>query len=154
MASGSPASKKSALPPGSEIQVASLRALLFLALVFLPGTLFFAQTGTGSIQVEHNPILSFTHGERVQIQARVQAELVWLRFYYRSEGVQEFQVRNLEKREDATYVYKFDTTALPGLQFEYYLEAETQEGAGYSPQLGPKEPYIAVGKSLHQLPAR
>ena len=150
MGSGIPASKKDA---SARIRMKKTKkALLSLALVFLPGTLSFAQTGTGSIQIEHNPILSFTHGERVQIQARVQAELVWLRFYYRSEGVQEFQVRNLEKREDGTYEYEFDTNELPGLQFEYYLEAKTKEGAVYSPQLGPKEPYIAVGKSLDQLP--
>jgi hypothetical protein len=127
-------------------------ALMFLALVFLPGTLLFAQAGTSSVQIEHNPVLSFTHGERIRIQVRVQAELEWLRFFYRSEGVQEFQVRNLEKREDGTYEYEFDTNELPGLQFEYYLEAKTKEGPVYSPPLGPKEPYIAVGQSLEPLP--
>jgi hypothetical protein len=128
------------------------KALLFVALVFLLRTLFFAQTGTTPIQVEHNPVLSFTHGERVLIQARVQAELEWLRFFYRAEGVQEFQVRNMEKEEDGTYEYEFDTSELPGLQFEYYLDAETKVEVVYSPQLGPKEPYIAVGKSLEPLP--
>jgi len=152
MGSGIPGTKKRARLAGSEILRFSLKAVLFAAFVFLPGTLFFAQTGTSSIRVEHNPVLSFTHGERVRIQARVQAELEWLRFFCRTEGVQEFQVRNLEKREDGTYEYEFDTNELPGLRFEYYLEAETKEGPVYSPQLGPKEPYIAVGQSLEPLP--
>jgi len=85
MGRGIPASKKDA---SARIRMMKTKkALLFLALVFLSGTSFFAQTGTGSFQIEHNPVLSFTHGERVRIQARVQGELEWLRFFYRTEGV-------------------------------------------------------------------
>ena len=128
------------------------KAFLFLALLFWPVASFFGQTGAAPGLIEHNPVLSFTHGERIQVQARAQAELEWLRFFYRAEGVPEFQVRNLEKREGGTYEYEFDTSELPGLQFEYYLEAKAKEGIQYSPRLGPKEPYIAVGKSLEPLP--
>jgi hypothetical protein len=130
----------------------SRKALLFLALIFLPGSILFARVAIRSVPIEHSPVLSFTHGERMLIQARVQIELEWLRFFYRSEGVPEFQVRNLEKRESGAYEYEFDTSELPGLQFEYYLEAKTKAGVEYSPRLGPKEPYVAVGKSLEPLP--
>jgi len=85
MGRGIPASKKCA---SARIRMKKTKkALLFLTLVFLPGTLFFAQTGTSPIRIEHNPVLSFTHGDRVRIQARVQGELEWLRFFYRTEGV-------------------------------------------------------------------
>ena len=127
-------------------------AFLFLALVLLPAASFFGQTAAKPLEIEHNPILSFTHGDLIQIQARVQAEVEWLRFFYRTEGIQEFQVRNMERREGETYEYVFDTNDLSGLQFEYYLEAKAKEIMAYSPQLGPKEPYIAVGKSLEPLP--
>jgi len=126
--------------------------LLFFGVAFFPGTLFFAQTGKGLIQTEHTPVLSFTHGDKIQVQARVQTQVEWLRFFYRTEGIQVFQVRDMEKKEDSTYVYEFDTSELPGLQFDYYLETKTKKGSEYSPRLAPKETYTALGKSKEALP--
>ncbi len=127
-------------------------AFLFLVLGFLPRDTFFAQTAPAPARIEHNAVLSFSHGDKLQIQARAQAELEWLRFYYRAEGVQEFQVRNMEKREDSNYVYEFNTAELPGLKFEYYLEAKTSGGVGYAPPGAPQKTYASVGQSRDPLP--
>ncbi len=122
-------------------------ALLF----FLPARTP-AQSGGTPGQIEHSPIISFIYGDKIALEARVLTPAEWLRIYYRYEGLQDFQVRDLEKKEDGTYFYELDSSGFPGLQFEYYLEAKTQEGAEHSPPDAPRKTYQVTGTSKEALP--
>jgi len=75
------------------------------------------------LQIEHIPLTQFTWGAVVEIKASVRGEPAGVNFYYRQAGVIEFQVRPLTKAEDGSYILAFETTALTGMSFEYYLEA-------------------------------
>jgi len=60
--------------------------------------------------IEHTPILEFTYGENLEIRALIKEEIDWLSFFYRSEGIESFQVRTMQKLSDGSYLYIFDTS--------------------------------------------
>jgi len=89
------------------------------------------------LQIEHTPLVQFTWGSPVEIKASVPGEPAAVSFYYRQAGVAEFQVRPLAKAEDGSFVLAFDTTALTGMSFEYYLEATRGEAKVVFPPEAP-----------------
>ena len=119
-------------------------------LIFLPYFLL-AQIGEEQFIIEHTPISTFTHGETIKIEAKINKEVEWMRFFFRC-GTEQFQVRNMKKTENNLYVFEFDTSKLPGLEFEYYLACKTKDKIIYLPSNVPQEFFKVTGKSEEPMP--
>lgn len=101
--------------------------------------------------IQHAPISSFVRGETINIEASISAEVEWMRFFFRNEGVEEFQARNMEK-SNGVYVCQLDTSQLASLQLEYYLVAKISDREVYFPVNAPAETFKVSGESEQPLP--
>jgi len=101
--------------------------------------------------IEHIPISTFTYGEKIEIKVTVKEEVEWMKFFFRYQGVKQFQIRNI-KKENTSYVYEYDTSKLPGLEFEYYLAVKINNKISYYPLNAPEEFFKVVGESEEPLP--
>ncbi len=100
----------------------------------------------------HTPATTFTRGETLRIEASIPEEIEWMRIFFRYEGLSQFQVRNMDKEGNNTYVYSFDTSQLSSLEFEYYLTAKLGEKEIYFPANAPAEIIKMTGESSEPLP--
>jgi hypothetical protein len=86
-----------------------------------------------ALTLEHAPVNQFTFGQPVEFKAVVQGEPDFVNLYFRPDGVDEFQVRPLDKAPDGSYVFALETLSLPGMEFAYYLEAGQGESKAFFP---------------------
>jgi len=100
----------------------------------------------------HTPIQKFNYGDELKITAKVKEEVEWMRFFYRAEGIEYFQVRNMEKLSDSSYLYIYDTSQLVTPNFEYYLSAKLKGKVIYYPEQAPEEFLKAIGETKKPLP--
>ena len=96
--------------------------------------------------INHTPIKMFGQGDKLKIEVSVKEQVEWLRFFYRVEGVEHFQVRKMEKSKDDFYIYIFDTSLLVTAKFNYYLMAKLKEKVLYLPQQAPEKYFEVKGE--------
>ncbi|MFC2169195.1 hypothetical protein ACFLRM_01330 [Acidobacteriota bacterium] len=129
-----------------------------LLLFFLFFTLFLsanlsARDQGESFFIEHSPITTFVHGDRIEIKAQIKGEKsAHTRFFFRYEGVERFQARRMKKSENNNYVFEFETSQLPVHEFEYYISVQVKTQFLYSPLNAPDETYYVIGESEESLP--
>jgi hypothetical protein len=103
-------------------------------------------------EIKHTPITSFEYATIINISAQTPPEVVSVLFLFRHEGIPDFQARIMEKAEDHSYFLDFDTSALPGLEFEYYLIVHTQGRDLYFPSDAPTNTYRVSGQTQEPIP--
>ena len=101
--------------------------------------------------IEHIPITSFNNGDLLTIRATIVDETKFMRFHFRY-GTEEFQVRDMIKAEDGFCFFEFDTSILPILEFEYYLEANVKGKTIFYPPSAPEEIVSVSGQSEEPMP--
>jgi len=113
-----------------------------------------AQTTPPKIQIEHAPVSTFQHGEKVEIKAKVLSDqkIEWMRIFFRYEGLSEFQVRNMDDAGEAGFVHMMDTGEISGLAFEYFLAAKVQSDIISFPSSAPDIPLKVTGTSAAPMP--
>lgn len=126
---------------------------LSLSISFLFPSLYAQETKSLEtiLIIEHTPVVRFTHGEKLEMRGAVKGEVEWMRFYFRYKDVQQFQVRNMDKG-NGFYVYEFDTSVLPELEFEYYLSAKVKDKIINYPADAPSQTVKVFGESREPLP--
>jgi hypothetical protein len=108
--------------------------------------------GQGQSEIEHTAILSFSHGDKLKIEAVAKAGVDSMIFYFRHSGVTQWQARPMVKVNPAAFAFEFDTSVLPSNEMEYYLEAK-RDGLKFTyPVSAPGQPVKASGTSPEPLP--
>ncbi len=102
--------------------------------------------------ISHTPLSTFTRGETIKVEASISEEIEWMRFFFRPVGLEEFQVRSMEKEGVNTFAYQFDTSQLTSLELEYYLAAKLKDREVYYPANAPAEVIKVSGQSERPLP--
>lgn len=102
--------------------------------------------------LEHTPHVKFSHGENLEIRGFVKEKIEWMRFFFQYREAEQFQVRNMLRAENSSYIYEFDTSILPCLEFEYYLAAKTADKIIYYPLKAPTQLIRVSGESEEPLP--
>lgn len=102
--------------------------------------------------VIHTPLTAFIRGDTLRIEASVSEEIEWMRLFFHCEGLSQFQVRNMDREKNKTYVYLFDTSQLTSVELEYYLAAKFSDREIYFPADAPSEVIKVVGESREPLP--
>lgn len=113
-----------------------------------------APIASASENLSHAPLTGFKPGEILSVTALLSGEADWVRFFYRAEGLDSFQVRNMEKSGLGTYRYLFDTSQLVTPKFEYYLAARVGEQTFTFPQSGTQNPIVVAGREAPPAPAQ
>jgi hypothetical protein len=109
------------------------------------------QEGSDS-PLRHSPVTAFKRGETVEIKARAAGRADWMRFFYRTQDLEDFQVRPMEISSGTDYVYAFDTSALSGLEFEYFIQVSVNGQTLAIPPGAPKSTFRAADESGTPLP--
>ncbi|MFC2166599.1 hypothetical protein ACFLQZ_01385 [Acidobacteriota bacterium] len=130
---------------------------IFNSILYLFICFFLSQDGRGQEEslrtfIEHKPVKTFQAGQEIQIHVTALSEVEWMRIHFRSEGILDFQVRNMEKEEQNSYFYLFDTSELLGLKFEYYFEARKDDRSIRLPENVPEDYFLAQSESIEQPP--
>jgi hypothetical protein len=115
----------------------------------------FAMSGAqdeSASQIIHTPVSIFTYGEFIELSAQTSMDVEWIRVFFRYQGLEEYQVRNMDQIEDRKFNYTFDTSQLPGLEFEYYIVASITGETFSSPTDAPVNTYKVLGESVETLP--
>jgi len=99
-------------------------------------------------RVRHAPVLTFNPGQMITITVQADIPLEWLRIFYRSEGVDRFQVRNMARGDGGAYAYELDTALLVTPKFDYYLQAMAANQMFSFPSDAPESCYEARGETL------
>lgn len=115
----------------------------------MPGT---KESSSNPSLIEHTPISEFTYGEILEIKALVEEDVEWLGYFYRPEGIESFQARNMEKISESSYSYVLDSSTLISAKFDYYLAAKCKERIMYCPDQAPEEFFEVKGKTEEPLP--
>ncbi|MDW7759087.1 MAG: hypothetical protein SCM96_00425 [Acidobacteriota bacterium] len=127
-------------------------AILLGALSLSPGLLFAAQEEVPSSPLLHVPVESFTHGEKIPFSLLIEGEAEYVRLLFRHHGIEEFQVRPMDRTMGAGYVFHLETADLPHLTLEYYLEAGIGGETFLLPVDAPKSCFQVEGQSLDEIP--
>ena len=101
--------------------------------------------------LEHTPITTFNNGDLIEIKAKIVGNVEFMRFHFRYR-IKEFQVREMTKHDDGSYFFEFDTSILPVLEFDYYLEIKVEGETIFYPAEAPKEIVSVLGQSEEPLP--
>ena len=101
--------------------------------------------------IEHTPITTFNSGDIIEIRATAAGDIEFMRLYFRY-GMEEFQVRDMIKAAHGAYFFEFDTSILPVLEFEYYLEAKAGEETVFFPPEAPEGTVSVYGQSEEPMP--
>jgi hypothetical protein len=124
--------------------------------LFLSPQTFSAVPSGGAAQglsaIEHTPIVSFSHGDKLKIEATAKMGADCMIFYFRYSGVAQWQARNMVKSSLSSYAFEFETSVLPSNEFEYYLEAQRAGQKFYYPSSAPGQPLKVSGASTEPLP--
>jgi len=123
---------------------------LFILLGFSP--LVRAKQEIAASPIHHTPVTAFKRGETLEIKARVAGRADWMRFYYRTKDLVDFQVRPMETSSGTEYVYTFDTSALSSLEFEYFIQASVNGQTLAVPPGGPESTFKVADESGTLLP--
>jgi hypothetical protein len=102
----------------------------------------------GPTDILHTRVQEFVLGHVLKIAAQSPADTAWMRFYYRVEGFEGFQVRPMKKEADNSYVYSFDTSQLLTPKFEYYLAARLGDEIITYPRPAPENVLTVSGKEM------
>ena len=108
--------------------------------------------GQGLSAIEHTPIVNFSHGDKLKIEAASKMGADSMIFYFRYSGIAQWQARNMVKSGLSAYAFGFDTSVLPSNEFEYYLEAQKAGQKFYYPSSAPGQPLKVSGASTEPLP--
>lgn len=103
-------------------------------------------------QIEHVPATQFVWGSPLEIGVRFQGEATGVNFYYKTPTIEAFQVRPLEKQGDGSYLLHFDTTAIAGPTFSYFLEVLQGETRVLFPPGAPTD-LVVVSSQGQEAPA-
>jgi hypothetical protein len=103
-------------------------------------------------KIQHTPISTFEYGTLLSIVAQMPSEVASVLFLFRHDGIPDFQARIMEKTEENTYFLDFDTSILPGLEFEYYLIVHIQGKDIYFPSDAPTNTYKVTGQTQEPIP--
>lgn len=126
--------------------------LMLIQILFLISPFLDGQTvSRGDLAIEHTPILGFIYGETVEVRAKIKGQIERMIFYFRCEGISQFQVREMERR-NGEYLFLFDTSLLPVLEFEYYLSAKIEDKTFNYPPEAPSRTIRVRGESREPLP--
>ncbi len=118
---------------------------LVLLLVFLPLILPAAPPG-----LQHEVMKTFTPGAKIVFSALAGAERVNL--YFRVSGRDLFQARPMSSINSGAFSFELDSSILAGDSFEYYLEAEGQDGKTVLPADGPALVRADLASDLPEIP--
>lgn len=111
-----------------------------------------AQDTSHQISLQHTPVATFVHGEILSVRIDVTENVDWVKFFFRHEGIEDFQVRKLEKSQGLSYRLDLDTSQFPGLEFSYYFEALKGSEFISLPAEAPIELFHVTGESAEPLP--
>ena len=124
-----------------------------------------AQDSNHQNLLDHVPFSSFVHGEILLVRVDVEEQVDSIRFFFRHEGIEDFQVRELEKFQDHSYRFELDTSQFTGLVFEYFFRSgkfcdlgfyssrgwPRPETDKYYPEIRKSDPVYAVwGKTIQK----
>ncbi len=123
----------------------------FFLVLFIPHSLT-PQSIQTQAPIEHTPITSFVHGEVLSFVVQSQEIDAQIKLYYRYPGIEEPQVRELTYREDGYFIFDLDTSLLPALEFEYYLEVKTKDSTFYVRPEDSLNNFSVVGESQEIMP--
>lgn len=137
------------------------RRLLFIGVISV--CLFFQSAKMGATLPEqpetedtriiiHTPVTTFLHGEKLQFKASVDSSISQFNFFFRQAGMEQYQVRPMEKAEDGSYIYELDTSTLAVLDFDYYFEARNGDQSYFFPASAPDQTVTATGQPSEQMP--
>ena len=105
-----------------------------------------------AVAIAHTPLSEFDALSVLEFRAQPSSPVEWLAVFVRYKGLQDFQVRPMAKSEDGSYLWTFDTSALPDDYLEYYLAAGTAEGIVTFPASGPSQPIRVKAKGAGPSP--
>ncbi len=129
--------------------------LFVMVVIFLARAFLFAVEHPGqveAIRLEHIPIEHFNYGETVLMRGAIVGGEGDVYFFFRAEGMEEFQVRKMTEEANGVYIFEFDTSLLTSLQVEYYLEARVGDKSFFYPLSAPHELVKMTGESREPLP--
>jgi hypothetical protein len=124
----------------------------FLVLGPAQALVFSGQSSPSANRILHSSVSAFNHGEAVEIKASIAGEVAGMEFLVRYTGLKQFQVRRMEKGNNNVFTFAFDTTELPGLEFEYYLSAQAGEERILFPAQAPEQTIKVAGTSAKPIP--
>jgi len=124
--------------------------LILVFIILLTHSVSIGQTGAESII--HSPVTDFEHGGVIEFRAGSSIDVDRVLIYYRYEGISEFQVRSFEREEGSSFLFLFDTSQLPGLEFDYYLESQKGEKIIRMPDNAPVDVFHVMGESAEPIP--
>lgn len=127
------------------------RAVFILILFFSLINTSRAQETSPPLVIQHNPIQQFNYGDILNITVIISQEAEWAKFYFKLKSVPQFQVRYMEK-QDSTFSYALDTSTLPQIEFDYYLEAKIGENILRYPPEAPTETISVAGTRTEATP--
>lgn len=130
-----------------------LAAIIFWICILLGfSPLLGSQQEGADTAIDHTPVTAFKRGESLEIKAIVAGQADWMRFYYRTPDLEDFQVRPMETSSGMDYVCNFDTSVLSGLEFDYFIQVSINGQTLALPQGAPESTFRAVDESGAFLP--
>jgi len=122
-----------------------MKNIIFVFLILIPFILF------SNSFFEHQPLESFGYGEKLNFKVNLKRNVEFARFYFRYDGIEEFQVRNMEKKNGYCF-YEIDTSSYASSQFEYYFEIKIGNELIYLPENAPGNTYKVLAKKIEEIP--
>lgn len=119
--------------------------IALVALGWMGHWALFAQPVPGALQIEHAPVVSYVAGESLIIAARAPGAR-GMRILFRFPGVDEFQVRKMNKGEGGEFSFALDSREVTGASFDYYVEAERKGELAFLPAGAPSSFFTATGE--------
>jgi hypothetical protein len=121
------------------------QVVVLMALGWMGQLALSAQPVSGSLQIEHAPVVSYRVGESLIIAARAPGGR-GMRIFFRFPGVDEFQVRKMSQGESGEFSFAFDSREVTGASFSYYVEAERKGEIVFLPAGAPSALFTAQGE--------
>ncbi|MFC2161020.1 hypothetical protein ACFLRX_05140 [Acidobacteriota bacterium] len=134
-----------------EKRIVSYKLFILISFILLFSLSIIQAQETVSESIIHSPITDFEHGQEIEFRAKSAANIDGIRLYFRYEGIIEFQVRSFEKEDEKSFLFLFDTSQLPCLEFEYYLEAQKEDRIIRYPGNAPTDIFLVMGESVESL---
>jgi len=102
----------------------------------------------------HTRLQNYTVGEELRIEASAKEEVVWMRFCFRAEGFDNFQIRIMDESPGNSYSHVLDTSQLVRTTFEYYLSAKSKDKIYFFPEGAPREVFKVTGQTQESPPEK
>ncbi len=109
--------------------------LLSILFVLFPIFLFSAEASdrVDSI-IEHQPPSTFLLGDKIEIKITAHQEIEWAGWFYKYDGLEDFNAETLAKKDDNIYSFTFDSGSLPAQTVEYYFAFKSGGKIQYLPE--------------------